>query len=118
MPGAGRRPTLTVIEPRARWQVLDLRDIWDFRGLLTRLAARDVTLRYRQTALGVVWVIAQPLIAAGVFGLVFGRIAKLPSNGTPYFVFSFSGLLAWTAFSNTLSKANASLVGNAALVSK
>jgi lipopolysaccharide transport system permease protein len=82
------------------------------------LAVRDITLRYRQTMLGVVWVVLQPLIAAGVFALVFGKVAKLPSDGVPYYVFSYAGLLCWTAFNSTLTKASGSLVGNAALVSK
>jgi lipopolysaccharide transport system permease protein len=107
-----------VLEPRPRWGVRNLAEVWQFRSLLGQLARRDITLRYRQTALGVIWVVLQPLIAAGLFAVVFGRVAHLSSNGVPYVVFSYAGLLAWNMFSTYLSKASASLVGNSALVSK
>lgn len=107
-----------VLEPRSRRGWADVVEIWQFRSLLAQLARRDVTLRYRQTALGVIWVVLQPLIAAGLFAVVFGRVAGLKSNGVPYVVFSYAGLLAWTTFSTYLTKATASLVGNSALVSK
>lgn len=107
-----------VLEPRSRRGWADVVEIWRFRSLLAQLARRDVTLRYRQTALGVIWVVLQPLIAAGLFAVVFGRVAGLKSNGVPYVVFSYAGLLAWTTFSTYLTKATASLVGNSALVSK
>jgi lipopolysaccharide transport system permease protein len=82
------------------------------------LGVRDIKLRYRQTVLGIAWVIFQPLLAAGIFSIVFGTIAHLSSNGTSYFVFSYAGLLAWNVFSSTLLKASGSVVGNAQLVSK
>ncbi|BDI28884.1 transport permease protein [Capsulimonas corticalis] len=82
------------------------------------LASRDVKLRYRQTALGVAWVVLQPLIAAAIFAFVFGHVAKLKSAGAPYFAFAFAGMLAWTAFNNTLTKVSGSLVQNSHLVSK
>jgi lipopolysaccharide transport system permease protein len=107
-----------VLEPHHRWGLPDIAEVWQFRSLLGQLARRDITLRYRQTALGVIWVILQPLIAAGLFAVVFGQVAHLKSNGVPYIVFSFAGLLAWNTFSNYLSKSAASLVGNSALVSK
>ena len=106
------------IRPRSGWQALDVKEIWEFRDLLTTLGLRDIKLRYRQTALGAVWVILQPLLAAGIFSVVFGRIAKLPSDGVPYFVFSYAGLLGWNAFNSTLSKVSGSMVGNAGLISK
>jgi lipopolysaccharide transport system permease protein len=111
------KPFLT-IRPSRGWAALDLRELWQFRDLLLTLAMRDVKLRYKQTALGVVWVVLQPLVSAGIFSFVFGKVAKLPSDGVPYFVFSYAGLLAWNAFSSTLSKVSGSLVGNANLVSK
>ena len=92
--------------------------MWEFRDLLTRFAIRDLKLRYKQTALGVIWVVLQPLLAAGIFTFVFGRVADLPSEGVPYFVFAYVGMMAWTAFSSTLSKISGSLVGNAQLISK
>ena len=82
------------------------------------LALRDVKLRYRQTALGVAWVILQPLLAAGVLGFVFGRVAKLPTDGVPAFIFAFAGMLCWNVFSQATLRATSSLVGNASLVSK
>ena len=108
----------TKIRSTSGWRALDLRQIWLFRDLLTTLAERDIKLRYRQTALGVAWVVLQPLLAAGIFSFVFGRVAGLSSDGIPYFIFAYAGLLAWTAFSSTVTKASSCLVGNAQLVSK
>jgi lipopolysaccharide transport system permease protein len=90
-----------------------------FRGLGYRFTRRDLTLRYRQTFLGVVWVVLQPMLAAGAFTLIFGRVADLPAPaGVPYFVLAFWGSAAFTVFNGTLLKASSSLVGNAQLVSK
>ena len=77
-----------------------------------------MTLRYRQTLLGVVWVILQPLLTALIFAVVFGKVAKLPSGGVPYMVFAFAGLLAWNLFNGIISRAATSLVSNRDLVSK
>ena len=113
-----RKPLLTIRASKG-FAALNLPEVWQFRELFGGLAYRDVKLRYRQTALGVIWVILQPLLAAGIFTFVFGKVAKLPSDGPyPYFVFSYAGLLAWNAFSSTLTKASGCLVGNANLVSK
>lgn len=79
---------------------------------------RDIKLRYKQTALGVIWVILQPLIAALIFAVIFGRLANLPSDGVPYLLFVFAGLLPWNLFAGALQRAGNSLVGNAGLVSK
>ena len=111
------RPYLT-IKPTSGWQAINLRELWQFRDLLLTLAQRDVKLRYRQTALGALWVLLQPLMAAGIFSFVFGKVAKLPSDGLPYFVFAYAGLLGWNAFSSTLTKASGCLLQNANLVSK
>jgi lipopolysaccharide transport system permease protein len=83
-----------------------------------RFGARDVTLRYRQTGLGIVWVVLQPLLGAGVFAIVFGGVAGLPSGGVPYFVLGFTGMLAWTLFNGVLGRGSVSLVNNSGLVSK
>src|SRR3954462_15235100 len=77
------------IRVRRGWAALNLRETWQFRDLLFSLASRDLKLRYKQTALGVIWVVLQPLMAAGIFTFVFGLIAKLPSDGVPHFVFAF-----------------------------
>jgi lipopolysaccharide transport system permease protein len=106
------------IRPHSHWSALELGELWQFRELLTSLGIREVKLRYRQTALGAAWVVLQPLFAAGIFTIVFGLIAKMPSNGVPYFLFSYASLLGWNAFANTLSKASACLVGNSSLISK
>jgi lipopolysaccharide transport system permease protein len=108
----------TIIRRTSGWAALDLAELWQFRELLLGLTTRDVKLRYKQTALGIIWVILQPLIAAGVFSFVFGLVGKFPSDGLPYIVFSYAGLLGWNLFSGTLTKASGCLVGNAQLISK
>jgi lipopolysaccharide transport system permease protein len=92
--------------------------VWEYRDLLLSFANREIKLRYRQTALGIAWVLFQPLMAAGIFTFVFSRIAGLSADGTPYFLFAFAGQLAWMSFANTLTKTSASLVQNASLISK
>ncbi|MBN9503883.1 MAG: hypothetical protein BGO01_07015 [Armatimonadetes bacterium 55-13] len=110
---------VTVIRPISKWEVLNFRQILAFRDLLMALGKRDIKLRYRQTALGVLWVVFQPIITAGIFSVVFGQIAGLKAPpGVPYFLFALAGTLGWNIFSNTLNKASTSLVQNSALVSK
>lgn len=111
-------PPRVRIRPSRGWPTISLSELWEFRDLLIVLGGRDIKLRYKQTALGVAWVIFQPLLAAGIFSVVFGAIANLPSDGTPYFVFSYAGLLAWNTFSSTLTKASGSMLGNSHLISK
>jgi lipopolysaccharide transport system permease protein len=111
-------PYQTILKPSSGWAALNLLEVWKYRDLLLVLAMRDVKLRYRQTALGVIWVVLQPLLAAGIFSFVFGKVAKMPSDGVPYFIFSYAGQLGWNLFSGTLSKSSAVLVGNSQLVSK
>jgi lipopolysaccharide transport system permease protein len=111
-------PQLTIIRPRRGWQAVDLPGVWHFRELLFTLASRDLKLRYKQTALGVIWVILQPLAASGVLAFVFGAVAKLSTDGVPPFLFTFAGMLGWNLFSNTLTKTSTSLVGNSHLISK
>lgn len=112
-----RRPHLT-IRPVRGWVAVDLGELWKFRDLLFALAGRDVKLRYKQTALGVIWVVLQPLLTAGIMSFVFGTIAHISTNGIPYFIFAYVGNMAWSLFSTTLSKVAGSLVGNAPLISK
>jgi len=97
---------------------LDLGELWRYRDLWLTLALRDVKLRYRQTALGVAWVVLLPLLASGIFTLVFNVVAKLPSDGSPYFLFVFAGYLGWNSFQNTLQRCGISLIGNTSLVTK
>ena len=115
--GPTRRPVV-VVKPSRGWVTVNLRELWEYRDLLRLLAGRDVKLRYKQTALGVIWVVLQPLVAALIFALIFGRFAKLPSDGTPYFLFVFCGLLAWNLFAGILQRAGNSLIGDARLITK
>ncbi|MFN8530012.1 MAG: ABC transporter permease [Anaerolineae bacterium] len=106
------------IVPARRWAALNLSELWAFRDLVLILILRDIKLRYKQTALGVIWVILQPLIAAIIFAIIFGRFANLPSDGVPYLLFVFAGLLGWNFFAGALQRAGNSLVGDARLISK
>ena len=94
------------------------RDLWRYRELFQVLAWRDVAIRYKQTAIGVAWAVIRPVLTVLVFTVVFGRIAKLPSNGVPYPLLVFAGMLPWTFFATALSDASNSLVSNANLISK
>lgn len=96
----------------------ELAETWQARDLLLTFADRDLRLRYRQTALGVVWVVLQPLIAAGIFAFVFGTVAHLSSDGRPYLLFAFAALTGWNLFSGILTRAAGCLVGNSNLVSR
>ena len=107
-----------VIRPRVGFGGIRVRELWDSRFLLVRLARRDLTLRYRQTALGVTWVVLQPLLAAGVLSFVFGRVAKLSGEGVPYFALTMSGYVGWSCFSTIVSKASSSILANAGMISK
>ena len=109
---------LVVIEPNNGWSALDLRDLWAFRELLYFLTWRDVKVRYKQTELGVAWAIIQPLFTMLIFTLFFGRLAGVPSDNVPYPIFAFTGLLAWTFFSNAITSSGNSLVGSAHLITK
>lgn len=111
--------TLVHIRRGARWRSLGIGDVWEYRGLLLSLGLRDVKLRYKQTLLGVVWVVLQPLLSAGILTAVFGFIAAVPSPaGVPYFVFAYLGQMPWTLFSLTLARTSGSMVGNITLVMK
>ena len=118
LPAQNERPPLVRIRPPSRWTSLGLGEIIEFRDLLGSLTVRDVKLRYKQTFLGVTWVVLQPLMAAGIFTFVFGLVAKLPSDGVPYFLFSFAGMLGWNLFSNIVTRAGTCLVTNSNLISK
>ncbi len=106
------------IEPLRGWVPLKLRELWEYRELLYFLAWRDVKVRYTQTALGAAWAIIQPLFTMIVFSLFFGRLAKIPSDGIPYPIFSYAALVPWTFFANGLSQGSNSLVNNADLIKK
>jgi lipopolysaccharide transport system permease protein len=114
---ASNAPPVVYIEPSHGWRALDLRELWRFRELVYFLALRDVKVRYKQTALGVAWVLLQPLLAMGIFSIVFGQ-RGLTTNGIPYPLFVVSALVPWFYFSNATSGASGSVVGNTQLISK
>ncbi len=109
---------VTVMEPQKGRRLLDLKEIWAYRELLWVLVARDIKVRYKQTVLGAAWALIQPLATMLLFSLVFGRLAKIPSDGFPYPIFVFAGLLPWTFFANALTASSNSLVGQQQLISK
>ena len=109
---------LRIIEPETGWLPLDLKEVWNHRELLYFLTKRDIKVRYKQTFLGGLWAIIQPFLTMVVFTLFFGRLAKMPSDGIPYPIFVYAGVLPWSYFANALSTSGNSLVGNATLISK
>lgn len=100
------------------WAPLRLDQVWAFRELLGCLALRDVKVKYKQTILGAAWAVLQPLLLTAVFTIVFGRLAKVPSDGVPYSAFALAGMVFWTFFSGGLTTASLSLVANGPMVSK
>jgi lipopolysaccharide transport system permease protein len=109
---------LVRIEAGKTWSALNLRDLWQYRELLYLLMWRDVKVRYKQTLLGVTWVIIQPLFTMFVFTLIFGRLAGVPSDNIPYPIFAFAGLLPWTFFSTAVVHSGNSMVNSAHLITK
>jgi lipopolysaccharide transport system permease protein len=107
-----------VYRKRRGWIPLDWRELWEFRELLFFLTWRDVMVRYKQTALGAAWAVLQPALTMVIFTLIFGRLAKLPSDGFPYPIFVYAGLLPWTFFANAVSQSSNSLVNSANLITK
>lgn len=109
---------IVVIEPSKSWVALNLSDLWHYRDLLYILMMRDIKVRYKQTALGAAWAIIQPLFTMLIFTLFFGRLAGMPSDGIPYPLFAYAGLLPWTFFSNAITNSGNSLVGSSNLITK
>jgi lipopolysaccharide transport system permease protein len=109
---------ITIIEPKKGWVPIDLKEIWDYRELLYFLTKRDIKVRYKQTILGGLWAVIQPAFTMLVFTLFFGRLAKVPSDGLPYPIFVYAGLLPWTYFANAVTASGNSLVGSANLITK
>src|SRR2546428_11859443 len=102
-------PTLR-IRPTKGWAALNLRELWNYRDLLWILVERNIKVIYKQTALGMTWIAFQPLIAATILAVIAGRVAKLPSDGAPHFLFVFCGLTAWNYFSQAAQRSSNSLV--------
>jgi lipopolysaccharide transport system permease protein len=111
-------PTTVRIEPPRGWTELRLREIWQYRELLYFFVWRDVKVRYKQTVIGIAWVVLQPLMTMGVFTLFFGRLARLPSDGLPYPVFYFSALVPWAYFSTALQSCTNVVVDNQRVITK
>jgi lipopolysaccharide transport system permease protein len=109
---------LVIIQPTKSWSAVNLRDVWDHRELLYFLMWRDIKVRYKQTLLGVAWVVLQPLLVTLVFTVFLGFLVRVPSEGAPYTLFVYLGLLPWTFFSSALMGSGNSIVSNAHLVTK
>lgn len=109
---------VTIITPSRGWVGIKVRELWVYRELLYFLIWRDVKVRYKQTLLGVAWAVIQPFMTMVVFSLFFGRLAKIPSDGVPYPIFSFAALVPWTFFANGLTNASNSLVASSNLIKK
>src|ERR1700688_4590015 len=106
------------IEPPRGWLDVRLGEVWAYRELLYFFVWRDVKVRYKQTVIGVAWVVIQPILTMGVFTLFFGRLAKLPSDGLPYPVFYFSALVPWAYFSTALQSCTSVVVDNQRVITK
>ncbi|MDO9537225.1 MAG: ABC transporter permease [Thermoplasmata archaeon] len=107
-----------IIKPQRGIFDINFKEIWDYRELLYFLAWKDIKIRYKQTVLGAAWAIIQPLFTMIIFSIIFGAIAKIPSDNVPYPIFAYSGLILWTYFSASLSRSSNSLVSNSNLLSK
>jgi lipopolysaccharide transport system permease protein len=107
-----------VIEPGTGWIRLDPRELWSYRGLLSFLVRRDIKVRYAQTILGASWAILQPLLTAGIFTVIFGRFAGIPSDGAPYAVFALAALVPWTYFAAAVTGSANSLLASTNLLTK
>lgn len=106
------------IRPSKGWVELRLGELWSYRELLYFLVWRDIKVRYKQTALGATWAIIQPFFSMVVFSLFFGKLANMPSDGVPYPIFSFAGLVPWNFFASGLTSSSDSLVSSANLIKK
>lgn len=107
-----------IIRPKKIWSWNDLRELWDYRELLYFFAWRDIKVKYKQTIVGIAWAVFQPLMTMIVFSVIFGKLANMPSDGIPYPIFVYSGLLIWQFFASSLSDASNTLVSNASIVTK
>ena len=109
---------VTIIRPSHGWRGINFRELWRYRELLYFLTWRDVKVLYKQTVLGAAWAVIQPLFTMLIFTLFFGKLAKIPSDGIPYPIFSFAALVPWTFFANGLAKSSQSLVNESNLIKK
>lgn len=108
----------TLITPIKSKFAINLREIWEYRELFFVFVWRDIKIRYKQTVIGVVWVLFQPLITTGIFSIFFGKLAKIPSDGLPYPLFALIGLTFWNFFANGVLRASESMIGNEGIIKK
>ena len=113
-----RKPPVVVIQPSRGWVGLKLNDLWLYRELVYFLTWRDIKVRYKQSVLGILWAILKPFMAMVVFTIFFGNFAKIPSDGVPYPIFSYTATLPWELFAAALGVASSSMVSNSNMVSK
>jgi len=111
-------PSETIIEPKKGWQIIDFKELWEYRDLFFFLVWRDIKVLYKQTVMGFSWAIVRPVFSMIVFSVVFGRLAKVPSDGIPYPIFSYAALLPWTYFSTSMTSSTGSLIANAGMLTK
>ncbi|MEK9177929.1 MAG: ABC transporter permease, partial [Patescibacteria group bacterium] len=109
---------ITVIRPKKLFHFSDLKEIWQYKELLYFFTWRDLKVRYKQTAIGVAWAILQPFMTMVVFSVFFGGLAKIPSDGVPYPIFVYVGLLFWQFFSSALSDTSMTLISNQTIITK
>jgi lipopolysaccharide transport system permease protein len=109
---------LVVVQPTSSWSLFDFKELWAHRELLYFLTLRDLKVRYKQTVLGIAWVVAQPVLLSVIFTIFLGMLVRVPTSGIPYPLMIFTGLLPWTFFSTSVLGAAQSLVGNASLITK
>lgn len=117
-PGESDGAEYFAITPPEGWAGLGLRELWEYRELVYYLTWRDVKIRYKQSILGIAWAVIQPLATMLVFSLFFGKLAKMPSDGVPYPLFSLAALVPWTYFSTAVTQTSQSIVGNTSLITK
>jgi lipopolysaccharide transport system permease protein len=117
-PSSATSPPTRILRPRRGWRGLGLAELWRNRAVVGFLVRRDLKVRYAQTALGALWALFQPLAPMLIFTIVFGVLAKLPSDGVPYVLFALTGLVAWTYFATAVLGATTSLLTNSELVTK
>jgi lipopolysaccharide transport system permease protein len=109
---------ITLIKSSSGWSALNLRDLWIYRELILFMTWRDLKVRYKQTLLGASWAVLQPFLTMVVFSIFFGNLAKVPSDGVPYPIFSYTALIPWTLFSKALHDASRSLVASSHMITK
>ena len=108
----------TIIEPRSGWQLVDWRELVRYKDLLYFMVLKEVKVLYKQTILGFAWAIIRPVFSMIIFSIIFGNLAKIPSDGIPYPVFSYVALVPWIYFSTAMTKSTQSLIGGAEIFTK